>query len=119
MGYESYKELRVWQAAKELAVEIYKITSAGKLSKDFGLKDQMQRSAVSIAANIAEGYEGNSNNDFIRFLHISKGTLSELKALIEISKDIGYIVENEYKELEEKSNNIGKMITNLIKARHK
>ncbi len=117
MGYQSFKELRVWQSAKELAVEIYKLTEEGKLSKDFGLKDQMQRSAVSIAANIAEGYERNSNNDFIRFLIISKGSLSELITLLEIGKDIGYLREEIYKELELKCNNIGGMLTNLIKAR--
>ncbi len=117
MGYQSFKELRVWQSAKELVVEIYKLTEEGKLSKDFGLKDQMQRSAVSIAANIAEGYERNSNNDFIRFLLISKGSLSELITLLEIGKDIGYLREEIYKELELKCNNIGGMLTNLIKAR--
>ena len=57
MGYESFKELRVWQEAKILAVEVYKITAKGGLAKDYGLKDQVQRSAVSIASNIAEGYD--------------------------------------------------------------
>ncbi len=112
-----FKELRVWQVSKELAVEIYKLTREGKLVKDFGLKDQMQRASVSIAANIAEGYERNSNNEFIRFLYISKGSLSELLTLLEIVKDIGYITENIFKELELKCNNIGRMIRNLIKAR--
>ncbi len=60
MGYQSFKELRVWQEAKKLAIEVYKITAEGKLSKDYSLKDQIQKSAVSIASNIAEGYERNS-----------------------------------------------------------
>jgi four helix bundle protein len=116
-GLGSFKELRVWISAKELAVEIYRITGEGKLSKDFGLKDQMQRSSVSIAANIAEGNDRNSNNELIRFLYISKGSLSELLTLLEISKEIGYINAEVFKELELKCNNIGGMLTNLIKVR--
>jgi four helix bundle protein len=65
MAYESFKELRVWQEAKALAIEIYKITAQGNFSKDYGLKDQLQRAAVSVASNIAEGYERNSDKDFI------------------------------------------------------
>jgi four helix bundle protein len=57
MVYQSFRELRVWQEGKDLAVRIYRLTSKGMLSKDYGLKDQMQRAAVSIPCNIAEGYE--------------------------------------------------------------
>jgi four helix bundle protein len=78
MVYQSFRELRVWQEAKKLAVEIHKRTASGSLSKDFGLKDQMQRAVVSIASNISEGFERKSDAEFIRFLYISKGSLSEL-----------------------------------------
>jgi len=91
MGYQSFKELRVWQEAKDLAVDIYDLTKTGLLSKDYGLRDQMQRSAVSVACNIAEGYERNSHKDFIRFLMISKGSLSELRTQLEIAHSIGYL----------------------------
>jgi four helix bundle protein len=72
MAYQSFRELRVWQEAKMLAVEIYKLTASGNLSKDFGLKDQMQRAAVSIASNISEGYERKSDAEFIKFLVTSQ-----------------------------------------------
>jgi len=75
MGYESFRELVVWQEAKALAIEIYKITNQGMLKTDYGLRDQIQKSAVSIASNIAEGYERNSDKDFLRFLYIAKGSL--------------------------------------------
>ncbi len=117
MGYESFKELRVWQEAKMLAVDIYRITANGGLAKDYGLKDHMQRSAVSIASNIAEGYERNSDREFIRFLMISKGSLSELRTQLEIAKDIKYIDQKAFDQLEEKCNKIGSMLTKLIKAR--
>ncbi len=117
MAYQNFKELRVWQEAKGLAVTIYKTTSDGKLSKDFGLRDQLQRSSISIASNIAEGYERNSNAEFARFLFISKGSLAELRTQIDIAKDIGYISQEKYGNLEDHCNKIGAMLTKLIQSR--
>jgi four helix bundle protein len=117
MGYESFKELRAWQEAKTLAVEIYKITAKGGLAKDYGLKDQMQRSAVSIASNIAEGYERNSDKEFIRFLLIAKGSIAELRTQLEIARDINYVDQEIFEQLEEKCNKIGSMLTKLVRAR--
>jgi four helix bundle protein len=117
MGYESFKELRVWQEAKMLAVEVYKVTANGGLAKDYGLKDQMQRAGVSIASNIAEGYERNSDKEFVRFLMIAKGSISELRTQLEIAKDINYVAQETFDPLEEKCNKIGSMLTKLIMAR--
>jgi len=117
MGYQSFKELRVWQEAKELAVNVYTATAQGSLSRDYGLKDQMQRAAVSIASNIAEGYERNSDKEFIRFLMIAKGSLSELRTHLEIAKDIHYVTQETFDLLEEKCKKIGAMITKLIQSR--
>ncbi len=117
MAYESFKELRVWQAAKDLAVAVYKQTSEGKLSKDYGLRDQLQRSSISIASNIAEGYERNSDAEFARFLFIAKGSLAELRTQIDIAKEIGYINEKKFVALEEDCNKIGGMLTRLIQSR--
>ena len=64
MPYQSFKDLRVWQESKNMSVEIYKLTQNGKLSKDFGLRDQMQRAAVSVASNIAEGYQPVARQDY-------------------------------------------------------
>ena len=89
MGEEGYRGLRVWQRAKELAVIIYKLTSTGPLSRDFGLRDQMRRAAVSIASNIAEGDERDTNKDSVRFLYMAKGSLAELRTQLEIARDIG------------------------------
>jgi len=117
MGYQSFKELRVWQEAKGLAVDVYTTTAQGNLSRDYGLKDQMQRAAVSIASNIAEGYERNSDKEFIRFLMIAKGSISELRTQLEIAKDINYVAQEKFDPLEEKCNKIGSMLTKLIVAR--
>src|SRR4030066_2407190 len=117
MGYQSFKDLVVWQEAKKLAVEIYKLTSDGKFSKDYGLKGQIQRSAVSIASNIAEGYERNSNKEFIRFLLIAKGSNAELITQLEIAKDVGYINQDVFAAIENQINKIGAMLTKLIMSR--
>ncbi|MFN3480677.1 MAG: four helix bundle protein [Thermodesulfovibrionales bacterium] len=117
MGYQNFKELKVWQEAKVLAVDIYKLTAQGKFSKDFGLKEQIQRSSVSIASNIAEGYECNSDKDFIRFLMIAKGSLGELRTQLEIAKEIDYIDENLFNDFESRCNKIGAMLTKLIQSR--
>jgi len=117
MAYQSFKELRVWQEAKGLAVTVYKLTENGKFSTDYSLKDQVRRSAVSIASNVAEGYERNSNKDFIRFLLIAKGSLAELRTQVEIAREISYINEEIFKNLEEHCNKIGAMLSKFIKSR--
>jgi four helix bundle protein len=117
MGYESFKELKVWQEAKELAIEIYKTTNQGKLKTDFGLREQIQKAAVSIASNIAEGYERNSDKDFIRFLFIAKGSLSELVTQLEIASGIGYLENDILEDFTNKCNKIGSMLTRLIQYR--
>jgi four helix bundle protein len=117
MSYQSFKELRVWQEARELAVTIYGLTSTGKLAKDFGLREQMQRAAVSIASNIAEGYERNSDKEFIRFLMIAKGSLSELRTQLDIAQEIGHLDREVFVALEDRSVKLGAMLTKLIKAR--
>ena len=77
----------------------------------------MQRAAVSIASNIAEGYERNSDKEFVRFLLIAKGSLSELRTQLEIAKEVKYIQQNSYNEVERTCKQLAGMLTNLIKAR--
>jgi len=117
MGYQSFKELRVWQAARELAVTVYRLGAADGLSRDFGLRNQMRGAAVSVAANIAEGYERNSDKDFVRFLFIAKGSLGELRTHLEIAAAIGYLTPEAFEQTDNYCVQTGSMLTNLIKAR--
>ena len=117
MGYQSFRELRVWQEAKSLAVAIYRLSSSARLAHDFGLKDQMQRAAVSIPSNIAEGYERKSNPEFIRYLLIAKGSLSELTTQLEIAREVGLIEEPSFFPLEHQCNKLSAMLTKLIHSR--
>ena len=113
----NFQKLRVWQLAKELAVKIYRLTNTSKLSKDFGLKDQIQRSAVSIPANISEGDELGTNKQSVRHFYIAKGSTAELQTLLIISKEIEYIDEATMTLLVNDCNIISVMLNKLIKAR--
>ena len=112
-----FRDLKVWQKSKELAVNIYRITQESEISRDFGFKDQIRRAAVSIPSNIAEGDERRSNKDAVRFFYIAKGSLAELETQIEIAFEIGYLSDKIMKELYDSSQKIGKMLGSLIKAR--
>ncbi len=119
MAYQNFKELRVWQETKSLAVDIYKMSAKGELSKDYGLRDQMRRSAVSIVSNVAEGYERNSDKEFIRFLMISKGSIAELRTQLDIAHEISYVEKSVHGDFENRCNTVGSMITKLIQSRMK
>ena len=119
MGYQGFKELRVWQEARNLSIAVYKLTENGRFSKDYGLKEQTRKSAVSIVSNIAEGYERNSDKDFIRFLLIAKGSLAELRTQLDIAKEIAYVDRVTFEKFEGSCCMIGAMLSKLIKSRHK
>lgn len=113
----NFKELKVWQESKDLAVRIYHLTADGELLKDYGLKDQMRRSAVSISSNIAEGDDLETDKQSIKHFFIARGSMAELRTQLSISREIGYLSLNQYNELEMECNKISAMLTNLIKYR--
>ena len=88
---ESFEEMDIWKEAVKVAVKIYKITSEGKLEKDFRAKDQLRAAAISISNNISEGFEYNSNKSFLRFLLYAKGSAGELRSELFVLKEAGMI----------------------------
>jgi len=116
---KGFKELIVWQKARDLAVDLYKITGQGGFKQDYGLRDQIRRSAVSVPSNIAEGDERDTDKDAIRFFYMAKGSLAELRTQMDIAHRVKYIVEEIFQDFEEKAGVIGKMLGSLIKARSK
>ena len=113
----NFQKLRVWQLAKELAVKVYRLTQEKELSKDFGFKDQIQRSAISIPSNIAEGDELGTDKQSIRYFYIAKASSAELLTQVFIGLEIGYISEKEANILINDCRIISVMLTKLIKAR--
>jgi four helix bundle protein len=112
-----FRELKVWQMAKDLAVRVYSMTNSGSFSRDFGLRDQMRRAAVSVASNIAEGDERDTNRDAIRFLYIAKGSLAEITTQVIIAQEIGYLTQAECDDALTRCDTLGKMLGSLIKSR--
>jgi four helix bundle protein len=114
----NYENLKVWHRAVELAVSIYKLTGTNKsFRNDFGLKDQIQRSSVSISSNISEGDELGTDKQAIRQFFIAKGSAAELYTQLTISFKIGYLSEDESKYYLNECKGISSMLANLIKAR--
>ncbi len=119
MGRDGFQGLKVWQKSKDLAVQIYKITEQGMFGKDYGLRDQVRRSSVSIPSNIAEGDERDTDKEAVRYLYIAKGSAAELLTQLIIAHEVNYIDETTFKELEEKCLEISGMLSRLIAARSK
>ena len=114
-----FKRLKVWQRAKDLAVVIYKIINQGPFSRDYCLKDQIWRSAVSIPSNIAEGDELNTNKQSVNFFYIAKGSTAELLNQAIIAHEIDYLSQQQFDLLSEECSAISSMLAKLIKARSK
>ena len=111
---EGFEDLNVWKKSIRLSIQIYK---EFKNCKDYGLRDQIQRAAVSIPSNIAEGYERNTNKEYIQFLHISKGSCGELRTQLYIAAEIGIITKDKSQEFIKITKEISAMLFNLIKTR--
>ena len=119
MSYQSFEDLEVWKRSCRLAVRVYQEL---KDCKDYGLKDQMTRSAVSIPSNISEGAERDSKQEFIRFIHIAKGSAAELRTQLYIAAEIGALEKSTTSELISELKQISAMlqsIANTIKKRLK
>jgi four helix bundle protein len=117
MGDSGFRNLRVWRAAKELAVMIYRTTARGPLSRDYSLRDQLRRAAISIPSNIAEDDERDTNRDSVRFLYNAKGSLAELRTQLEIALEVAALDRAAYDPLESKCSEVGRMLGALIKVR--
>lgn len=100
MKGKTFKDLECWKKARELVKGIYQISQTGTFSKDFGLRDQIQRSAVSVMANIAEGFGTFSDVEFVRFLSISIRSAYEVQSHLCVALDAGYLEDQEVRQLD-------------------
>ncbi len=94
-----FEDLVVWQTGRDLVRGVYRASSAQKLARDFGLKDQMKRAAVSIVSNIAEGFERGSRKQQIEACYLAKGSAGELRAQVVVAHDVGLLDETAFKWL--------------------
>jgi len=109
----SYKDLIVWQKAIDVVADTYAIARKFPTFENFGLCSQMQRAAVSIAANIAEGHGRGTRTDYAHFLDMSNGSVAELETLLTIAKRLSYCTEEQCSRIEGRLGEIGKMLSAL------
>ena len=114
MSGQRFEDLEVWKKAYTLSVGIFR---AFKSCKDYGFKDQITRASLSIASNIAEGYERSTNNEFIHFLYIAKGSCGELRTQLYVAIEIGYLEKQKADEFIESAKQISYMLNALIQKR--
>ncbi len=91
MTVRSFESLRVWHLARRLTVQVYSVARKDSFARDFGLRDQVCRAAVSVMSNVAEGFERGSRKEFAHFLRIARGSAAEVRAQIYAAEDLGYV----------------------------
>ena len=116
MTVKSYKDLEVWQKAMDMVTMCYQTTKDFPKNEVYGLSSQLQRAAVSIPANIAEGRERKYSKEFVQHLSIAYSSLAELETHIQIAQRLNYINSTKTKQLLEKTAEIGRMINGLRKS---
>lgn len=113
MKVEKFEQILTWQKSRNLCLLVYKYF---KDVKDYGFRDQVNRASVSVMNNIAEGFERKGNKEFKKFLYISKGSCGEVRSMLYLALDIGYIKKEEFDELFSLSVEISKMLSGFIKT---
>jgi len=112
---ERFEDIEAWKEAGGLSREIYRVTGQGTFTKDFGLRDQWQRASVSIMANIAEGFDGGSNREFVKFLGYALRSTTEVQSHLYVASDQGYIDKREFKSLYELSVKVKNIISGFLR----
>ena len=113
---EKFEQLIAWQKSRKLTSQIYKATDDSQFAKDYGLKNQVRRAAVSITSNVAEGFERGGLAEFHRFLSISKGSCAELRTQLYIALDVGYLDQKTFEPLMAQAIEVGQIVGGLRAA---
>jgi four helix bundle protein len=107
---ERFEDIQAWRSARESTQMIYGLSTVGRFSKDFALRDQIRRSSISTMSNIAEGFEREGNKEFLNFLSIAKGSCAESRAQLYVALDCSYISEDEFNRVNQKLEETGRLI---------
>ena len=112
---ERFEDIEAWQDARALVKVIYEMTGNGPFGRDFGLRDQIRRAAVSVMSNIAEGFERGSNKDFVRFLYMAKGSAGEVRSQLYVATDLGYLDKRQTDALLDQVQTVSRRIAAFIR----
>jgi len=110
-----FEDVEAWQKARQLVGDIYEVTSVGLFAKDFGLRDQVRRAAVSIMSNIAEGFERGGDKEFMHFLSVAKASCAEVRSQLYVALDQEYLKAEEFRSISDQATQIGKLIGGFIR----
>ena len=113
---ERFEDLIAWQKARQLVSDIYRITAHGEFAKDFGLRDQIRRAAVSVMSNIAEGFDRGSRSEFHQFLVIAKASCAEVRSQLYVAQDVGYINQENFNTANNNTSELSRIIGGLRAA---
>lgn len=109
-----FEDLRVWQVSRELTKPVYEMARSHDLSRDYALRDQMRRAAISSMSNFAEGYERDGNRELRQFLSVAKGSVGELRSQFYVALDVGYLSDTHFQALYKTSSGVSRMLSALI-----
>ena len=115
LRFEKFEDIQAWQNARQLCVQIYKSTAQKPFANNYGLRNQIQRAAVSVMSNISEGFGRRGNNEFIRFLNIAHGSLQEVQSQLYIALDLEYISHDQHEILLNQAQKTAKLIGGLYR----
>jgi four helix bundle protein len=110
----TYHDLKVWQDAMELTLNIYRMTRKFPAEEMYGLSAQLRRAAISVASNIAEGKERSSNKELLQFLSHARGSLYEVQTQLQIAESLGYLTETDHQSLAQQADSVGRMLNGKI-----
>jgi len=113
--FNFFEEINSWQKARQFNKRVYEITDNQKFKRDFDLVRQIRRASISISSNIAEGFERNTDKEFIHFLYIAKASAGEVRSQLYLASDLNYIEKVEFEELFKNVSDISKLISGFIK----
>jgi four helix bundle protein len=113
MRVKRFEDLIVWQKSRDLSVAIYRSTSNGPFARDFGLRDQIRRAAVSVMSNVAEGFGRYSRSELRQYLSIARGSVTEVRSQLYLARELGYVDETEHQSLHELCIEIARMLAAL------
>ena len=113
--FKSFEEINSWQKARQFNKRVYEITDNQNFKRDFDLVKQIRRASISISSNIAEGFERNTDREFIHFLYIAKASAGEVRSQLYLALDLNYIEKVEFEELFKNVSDISKLISGFIK----
>ena len=114
-GIKRFEDIEAWQLSRKLVNEVYRLSAAGSFARDFGLRDQMRRAAVSILSNIAEGFEREGNKEFLQFLSLAKGSCGEVRAQLYVALDQGYLKQAEFAKLSDEAIQVSRLIAGFMR----